>query len=247
MKKKYITQGVTMCAIAIVFFACAKKTSTIDPNVGKEYFPISTGKALTYRVDSTIYDDFTGTTKKSVSYIKDVIDTSFVDLIGQTSYYVKRYYKNDTATDFEFLNLYTLTPFSNRVEVVFDNLRYIKLVFPVTYQGTWGGNKFINTNTTKEPYSWLGDKPYSYKDLGKPHSNDSITFANTLTVFQKNELSGDTSSDKTQFGEYIYGLEKYGKDAGMVFKELIYFKKDPNVGGGLRKGFAMKMNCIKVE
>ena len=235
--------------ILVSLYSCTKKTTSLDINLGREYYPIATGKSITYKVDSTIYDDFTGNTYLTHCYIKDVIDTSFQDLLGQTAYYVKRFYKSDTATDYSFQNLYTVTAVSNRVEVMYDNLRYIKLVFPVTYLGSWGGNGYINTNSSKEPYAWIGDKPYTYKDLGKQFKNDSLTFPNTLTVFHMNELlpSSDTTAAITGFAEYTYSSEKYAKDIGLVNKEMMLIKKDLAIGGGKRRGFALKMNCIAYE
>jgi hypothetical protein len=237
----------TLVGICTAFvFGCKPVTTTTNVNLGKEYYPILTGRTIEYFVDSTIYDDFTGTQISKKSYIKDVIDTSFQDLTNNTVFYVKRYYKADTAKNYIFQQLYTVSALNSKIEVVQDNLRYIKLVFPVTYQGTWGGNKYINTNSTSEVYSWLGDKPYSYRDLGKPYV-DSITVPMALSVFQVNELNGDTNrNNKQSFGEFTYGKEIYGKEIGLVFKEIANIKKDPAFGGKL-KGFWTVMKCVRWE
>jgi hypothetical protein len=246
--KKLIFPALGLIALLALINACSKQTATINVDLGKEYYPIATGKSITYLVDSTIYDDFTGTITKTKSYIKDVIDTSYLDIQNRVCYFVKRYYKSGTDSNFEFSYLYTVQNIDNRIELVYDNLRYIKLVFPITYLGTWGGNGYINTSSSKEPYAWLGDKPYNYKDVAKPFKNDSLTFANTLTVFQKSELNGDTAAAKTNlFGDYSYGLERYAKDIGLVYKETQFIKKDPAVGGGKLKGFITKINCIAYQ
>jgi hypothetical protein len=246
--KKNIYYFITITIIAISIHSCAKKTTTIDINLGKEYYPLIIGKSITYSADSIIYDDFTGNTLHTHSFLKDVIDTQYLDIQNKPAYFVNRYYKSDSATEFTFLYQYSAIQVDNRLEVVYDNLRYIKLVFPVTFLGTWGGNSYINTSSTKEQYVWVTEKPYSYKDLGKPYTNDSLSFANTLTVFHVNEVNGDTNvAKKNLFGDFTYSIEKYGKDVGLVYKELIYKKKDPVIGGGRFRGFATKLSCIAYQ
>ena len=51
----------------------------------------------------------------------------------------------------------------------------------------------------------------------------------------------------TGFAEYTYSSEKYAKDIGLVNKEMMLIKKDLAIGGGKRRGFALKMNCIAYE
>jgi hypothetical protein len=245
--KQFTIASIALGIIILSIYSCAKKTTTIDLNLGKEYYPLVTGRSITYKVDSTIYDDFTGLVFQTHSYIKDVVDTQYLDIQNNPAFYVKRYYKSDSATDFTFSYMYTALIINNRLEIVYDNLRYIKLVFPVTYLGTWKGNEYINTSSSKEPYAWIDDKPYSYKDLGKPYTNDSLTFPNTLTVFHINEIKGDSTKSTTTFGDITYSSEKYGKNIGLIYKEVKTIKKDPVIGGGRWKGFEVKINCIAFD
>jgi hypothetical protein len=246
--KKIVFACISISLIVLVLQNCTKKVSTINLNVGKEYFPLQSGKTTIYKVDSTLFNDFDGSIEYKSGYIMDVIDTTFKDLLDSPTYYVKRYTKTDSQLNYTLQHVYYVTPYNNRIEEVFDNLRYIKLVFPITYLGTWGGNDYINTSSSKELYHWIGDKPYSYRDLGKPYNNDSLSFTNTLTVFQSNSLLGDTNkAEISKFGEFTYGVEKYAKGVGMVFKEVYYLKKDPSQtqGKGKQKGWRAIMQCVR--
>ncbi len=246
--KKIFFSIVSIALVLLVLQNCTKRVSTVNLNIGKEYLPLVTGKTFIYKVDSTIFNDFDGTIDYKHGFIMDVIDTTYKDILDSNAYYIKRFVKSDTQANYTFQQVYFITPYNNRIEQVQDNLRYIKLVFPITYLGTWGGNDYINTSSSKELYHWIGDKPYSYRDLGKPYTNDSLSFPNTLTVFQANSLLGDTNkAEITKFGELTYGLEKYAKGVGMVFKEVFYLKKDPSTssGKGKQKGWRATMHCVR--
>ena len=232
---------ITLLASIIIFNSCEKKTGTFDANSGKEYYPIKTGKTIVYKVDSTIYNDFDGTILHKTAYIKDVIDTTFLDLKKDTSYFVNRYYKTDSMADYDFFKLYYVTKYNNRIETVYDNLRYVNLVFPVTYLFSWGGNDYIST--LNEPYAWLGEKPYYYKNVGAAYNTDSLSFSNTVTVFQQDALDGDTSKTSI-YGTYNYGIEIYAKNVGLINKEISSIKRDKVSTKGNLKGFAIKMQCI---
>jgi hypothetical protein len=243
MKNRHVI-GIVVLITSICFFSCRKKIAEVPINYGREFYPIQIGKSITYQADSTIYDDFNGAVYHTTSYIKDVIDTPSLDLLNRKIYHVFRYYKAKPTDEFQFLSNYTIQEIDNRVELLQDNLRYIKLVFPITYLGTWGGTKYIVTNSSSDAYSWIGQKEYSYKEVGRPYQNDSINIPNTIMVFHTNELLGDTTETMLTFGVYTYSTEKYGKDIGLVNKELIFIKKDPAISSGRRKGFRSTLKCI---
>ena len=65
--------------LVFLLAACKKETETLNVDLGLNYFPEDSGTYVVYKVDSTIYDDFTATVRKSTVYLKEVISKQFPD------------------------------------------------------------------------------------------------------------------------------------------------------------------------
>jgi hypothetical protein len=232
----------SLVALSLIF-ACGKKTETIDTSVGKDYYPLTIGKYIEYKYDSTIYDDFIGKVYTNRYIARDVIDSSFIDLSGNTVYEIMRYIRPLNDSTFEPLFVYTAGLVGNQMQINELNLRYIKMVYPATFTGIWNGNAYINTSNTDN--SWLFGWRYKYADFGKAYAPDSaMNFANTLTVNQIEFSDGDTTATNSVYGSYTSAKEIYAKNVGLVYKKFLRWKKDPAVGGGKRKGYAIELRAI---
>jgi hypothetical protein len=228
------------CAMMV---ACKKKTTTVDINLGKNYFPLVSGKSITYTLDSTIYDDFLGVVYTNRYYVRDVVDSVFADNQGNESFLIARSIRADTETNFRPMRVYYATKRAQEIHIIDDNQRYIKMVFPVSYTGVWLGNSYIATSGSEN--SWLSDWRYKYSDFGAPLLvNDTASYPNTITINQRNSAEGDTSIKNTLFGAYTFAKEIYAKDIGLVYRSLIRWKKDPAIGGGKRRGYAVEFKAV---
>ncbi|MFM2387381.1 MAG: hypothetical protein RL660_2138 [Bacteroidota bacterium] len=119
----------------------------------------------------------------------------------------------------------------------------IKLVFPVSYTGVWNGNSYIATSSSD--FSWLSDWRYKYSSIGAPFQvNDTTSYASTITVDQRNNAEGDTAITNTNFGAYTFAKEVYAQNVGLVYRKLVRWKKDPAIGGGKRRGYAIELKAI---
>ena len=87
------------------------------------------------------------------------------------------------------------------VQVVEENVRFIKLIFPVKQSSTWDGNVW-NTN---------GEWDYIYSYVDAQESINSNNFSKVLCVTQK--------SFPTLISREYY-IEKYAKDVGLVYREI---------------------------
>ncbi len=238
--------GILIIAIigVTIYTSCKKVTGSVTTPTGQAFNPIKTNNYIVYRVDSTIYDDFSGTTYNTKCYFKDVIDTSYQDLTNQKAYFVLRYYKKLPTDTFKFYTIYTIKQTSSMYEMMYDNLRFIKMVYPITYNGSWNGNIYIIQNGTQEKYNWMFDWKYQYTNFGKPFSTDSLHFDKTITVNQVNLAEGDTSKNK-EFGAYTYSQDRYAENKGLIYSNLVYWKKDPSIAGGNKGGFDAKFYAIE--
>jgi hypothetical protein len=230
-------------------FSCKKETTELSFERIQNYYPISKGKYITYRLDSTVYTTL-GTKKEVRSYIViDVLDTSITDNLGKIAYVFKRSIRNSIdTTQWDLLTTYRVSIDSAKIAVTENNLRFIKLVSPLREGLTWKGNSFVNSNDNNNLVfldGWL----YSY---GKPNVRQTINgnpFIETVSVFQKNDTIGNPN-DKKMYAEILFSKEVYAKNIGLVYKEFIHETwQPPNanlVNGYYEEGsYGIKLSLIK--
>jgi hypothetical protein len=157
-----------------------------------ELFPLQVGKYIVYRTDSTVFTNF-GTETQIHSYQeKNLIDAQITDASGRISYRVYRYLRDTAGVQpWQSAGTYFITPLSNQVEVVENNLRFIKLHLPVQKDFTWNGNSYLNNNPY-EQYSFLNDDymntwKYTYISTSDIFNYNQQTLNNVVKVVQVDE------------------------------------------------------------
>lgn len=223
-------------AVLILVFSC-KKDKQIEnaPDLGYDYFPVTMGKYVVYDVDSTAYIQPSGSVIHAKYQIKEVIDSMFLDNQNRVTYRLSRYYKNYNASipydqmPWTYKDAWMINRTATTAEEVEENVRYIKLIFPVEKNAKWNGNA---QNT-------IGDWQYKYTKVDGPETINGINFDNTLTVLQHNE---------TPAIYYKNYEEKYAKGIGMIYKEIsdYTFKIAGGVlyPGQISEGIIYKMTVV---
>ena len=193
--------------LVFVAFACKKKVEA-PPDLGYDYAPTTLGKFVIYDVDSVVYDDFKHDTTYFKYRIKEKLEEIYVDNQGRNAIKLVRYIKkyNDTISYDNIIwtvkDVWNYTRTATTLEVVEEDIRFTKLIFPVKEESTWNGNA---NNTNGE---W--DYKYTYTDVSE--TINGTTFDNVLMVTQK--------SDKGNVIHREYYVEKYAKDVGLVYREI---------------------------
>jgi len=198
-------------AISVVLFGCKKDTPP-KVDLGYNYYPAAIGSWLIYDVDSTVFDGFASDTIYYEFQIKEVLESTFMDDEGRESIRIERYKRDNTNAEWQIKDIWTTTVTENRVEVVEENVRYIKLTFPAKEGYTWNGNAF--NDYEKEDYA--------YEDVDVSTTVGGISFDSALTVLHVNDslpIIGQTKS-----------LEKYARNVGMIYKEYIDMDFQTNDG-----------------
>ena len=131
--KKYLL----LVPVIICLFSCKKTTETLNIVAINDLYPIAVGKTYFYRLDSTVTASF-GASLVTKSYLaKDSIESTFLDASGRKSFRIFRYLRDTLATQpWTFTATYYSTIDSNKIEYNDNNLRYITLVNPVSYNTT---------------------------------------------------------------------------------------------------------------
>src|SRR6478736_9235914 len=117
--------------LILVNFGC-KKSNPLVTDTPADYYPMHVGNYIIYRMDSLKYVNV-GSQDIVISYhAKEVVEDSITDNLGRPSYRVTRYLSdtNESAAWVPSI-AYMVTPLKGSVEVVENNLRFIKLVTPV--------------------------------------------------------------------------------------------------------------------
>ncbi|MBS1917524.1 MAG: hypothetical protein JST87_14730 [Bacteroidetes bacterium] len=246
MKKFYLFFSIVF--IGVVIMSGCKKTANFQTESLTDYLQLQSGKYITYRMDSTLFVNF-GTQDTVISYLaKDMVDTTITDNLNRPSWRVIRYI-NDTAASGDWLSneTYMVTPTKQDVEVVENNMRYIKLVAPITDGYSWPGNSYIDaTSDTFNVVTYLQGWNYTYDSVGMPFTTLWGTVPNSVTVQQRNEVIGDPTNPSI-YSEINYSEEVYGKGIGLIYKNFFHAEFQPPNGGtsvGSWSGYGIRLNMV---
>ena len=209
---------------AILLNDC-KKQDNFSSSALIDYYPLQTGKYITYELDSTVFINF-GQRDTVITYqVRDVVDSQITDNIGRLAYRIIRYIRDNSAESWTPNNTFMVVPTENTIEFVENNLRFQKLKLPIRDGFSWKGNSFIDTYSLNSDLKYLDDWDYTYDSVNVPLSIGSLNFDNTIKVAQRDEFLGQDPSDPaTQYAERNYGVEKYAKSVGLIYKEFIHWE-----------------------
>ena len=90
------------------------------------------------------FDDVTLTSDTIHYQVKEELDSTFIDDTGNQAYRIERSRRNDTASFWTITDIWYCNLTSSTAEKVEENLRFIKLSFPMFKNKTWAGNKYIH-------------------------------------------------------------------------------------------------------
>ncbi|HRP55781.1 hypothetical protein [Agriterribacter sp.] len=206
---------------------CKKQTEAFAFTTSvNDYYPLEVGKYIVYQMDSTVFVNF-DTHEEVHSYqVKDIVDAEIADNLGRPSYRIRRMIRDSAGMDPWVDNAtFMITPLKRSIEVVENNLRFIKLTSPVKENYYWRGNSYINAVNELD---YLAFWDYTYTSVGQPFSLDNISVENTVTVLQNDYSTGDPSLAPTQAASKNYSIEIYGKDIGLIYKDFIYWLYNKN-------------------
>ena len=134
------SKNLILCLAAIAFLAsvtsCEKETEEFKTDTVADYMPLTVGKYITYRLDSTVFTNFQRNTEIHRYQVKHIVDAAVPDNLGRPGYRILRYLRDSTGTQPWVENgTYFISPLADQVEVVEDNLRFIKLHLPFKLNG----------------------------------------------------------------------------------------------------------------
>jgi hypothetical protein len=242
---------------SLLLFSCSGKTEQLETDLLTDYIQLQPGKYITYRVDSMVFTNFGRTTEIHKYQEKHVIDALVMDNENRPSYRVFRYLRDSAGTQAWTNNgSYFITVLDDQVEVIEDNLRVIKLHMPVKEGFRWQGNKYLPDDPYGSIYTFstddfMRDWDFSFSSLntetiGQTNIPDVRTVEYSIFEPSVNVLN-NMPIVNTNYAYNTYCQEKYAKNIGLVYKELILWEHQPNSsgsGGPYKTGFGVTMWMI---
>lgn len=179
------------------FSSCEKRGKAED--FYYDYFPIEIGSYVTYDVEENIYD----LQSTSETYqIKELIESEFVDNLGRPSLRIERYKRATADDEWKIKDVWHSTRTTSQAEKTEENVRYVKMSFPIRNYQEWDGNIY---NTENE---WL----YFYDSIGDSRTINGLSFDETVKVVQRENFN---------LIEQEEAYEIYANGVGLIYRKLI--------------------------
>ncbi len=243
---------------AITVFSCNEKEEFITDKIS-DYQQFASGEYITYRLDSMVFTNFGRSTEIHKYQVKHVIDAAITDNQGRPSYRVYRYIRDSVnatswtpSQPWTASGSYLITPLADQMEVIEDNLRFIKLHLPIKDGFSWKGNKFLPTDPYQTKYNFSNDDnmaewDYYYDGTPSSFSYRNINYTDVQTVEEVNEAFNAPVTNVSAYGSKSRAVEKYSKNIGLVYREYELWEYQPNTGGQggpYKTGFGITMWMI---
>jgi hypothetical protein len=244
---KPLTLAAALFLTAIIFNGCSKETETLPTATIADYYPTEIGKSVTYRMDSTVFVNFNSTEEVHSYVAMDVVEAQLTDNLNRPSFRVHRYIR-DTAETQPWMEdvTYLVTPLQTSLELVDNNLRYIKLHLPIRDDYSWKGNSYIDTYSTNSDLHYLDDWDYIYANAYQPYDLGNQVVDSSVIVNQIDEVIGDPTVDSV-FSRKDYSIEVYGKGIGLIYKNFLHREYQPPTPGkdAYILGYGIKLIMIR--
>lgn len=232
-------------------FSCSEKKEEFPTEELSEYMPLEAGKYIVYRLDSLVFTNFQRDIEVHSYQVKHVVDGETSDNLNRKSYRIYRFLRNADGTgDWVNNGSYLVTPLFDRVEVIEDNLRFIKLHAPLREGYNWKGNNYLHL----DPYGsykftlfgYMKNWDYNYDIFNGMEEYEGQQYTDVWTVEQENYGENFPVTEPARPGGRIRAVEKYAKNIGLVFREYQIVEYEPNTTGPepYYRGFGVTMWMI---
>ncbi len=204
-----------LCCV-LLWSACTRETEQVNIDFGYEYFPLKVGRSWEYQVDSIIFDPAgSGTAIDSTRIwaLETALDF-FLDHAGDTIFRVERYERGDTGQVWQIRKVMALSRTAQQAQRTEDNLRFVKLGFPLSKHAAWNGARFIDPEQTVvvagEILKMFNGWRSTVLEYGTAWNNGIMNFDDAVVV---------SHADSENLVEYRYVQEAYARGVGLVFAE----------------------------
>ena len=205
-------------SLALAFQACEESTETRDLQENYEYFPLAIGHRLIYELDSLNFiAGGNGIIKDSShTFVREVIVDTLSDNLGNTLYKIERFERKNDTLDWAIKDVWTASRDDIRAFRTEENLKFVKLVFPLKEGKNWKSTAFLDENMIftvagGETMEVFKDWKSEVVSFGQAEQIGDLSFDEVTTVLHANTEN---------LIELRYVEEKYAKDIGLIYREM---------------------------
>jgi len=206
---------------AIAATSCKKQTENKTNFLGLTYFPVKVGKQAVYRVDSIVYDGFSGQIDTSSYLLMERMDTMIKDLENRDTYVIGRYVKQASDTAWKLTGYHRANRSNTTAERLESNVRYVKMSFPVKEGRQWEGNAY-NTDVPQT---------YKYVSANVPRNFGLLRLDSTATVLQIDDVIEGLYKN--------YAEETFAAGIGLVSKRIETFDYQQAFSSGFKLTYTL--------
>lgn len=212
----------TILAAFLFMLSCQHQAVDEDLIHVSSYYPLHVGNFIIYTVDSIHYHETVPWDTSHYEVKEELVDT-FYDNENRLNYRIERSRRHDESEEFELTNVWNVLETKDQIQKVENNLRYIKLVGPISTDQIWDGHKYLGgledifVEEQCNNLSFLEDWNFNYAAIEEPMSINGFSFDKTVTVIEEGMIN---------LIEYSYSKEVYAEGIGLVYKEFDHFTDD---------------------
>jgi len=189
-----------------VFISCKKQDiEQTQIKFDYNYFPLDSGAWRQYAVSQIVVDDATNIRDTSVYQLKEVNSGWILNASGNSVMRIERFVRSNNNDKWKINSVWQAGIDNRNAFQIEENVKYIKLKFPIKVNRSWNGNAYNNIDT-------LSNYRYNIESLDILDSVNNIIFDSVLKVIQK---------DKTSIIDKVYFFEKYAYGVGLIEKQQI--------------------------
>ncbi len=220
LSRFFFSVGTAVVLIVLLtgMVSCDKHdTEPFDPDFGYEYFPLKVGQIREFAVDSIIFDPAPGGTRIDTNswLIQEAVVDSFPGQDGLIWYRIERLQRQSDTLPWQIGKVFAEARNERQAFRTEDNLRFIKMTFPLKLNESWDGNTFFskttNVEVAGEQIKMFIDWDYRILELGSSLQVGEMSFQDVCAIQLANSEN---------FIEYRQGVEHYAKNIGLVYREL---------------------------
>jgi len=221
---------VMIATLVFLLTACKKSSETLQTDSISDYYPLQVGKYITYQLDSLVYTNFGVNIVTRTYQVKYSVDAQITDNLGRPAYRIIRFIRKTAANPWVSDATFMATNTGNGLEFVENNMRFLKLRTPIKDFYSWKGHSFLDTYSINSEIKYMDDWDYVYDSVNMPLKVGTFNLDSTLRVDQRDEVIGNPN-DPASYAEINYGMEKYAKHIGLVYRRFFHSEWQPPTSG----------------
>ena len=237
MRFNFLTTFLLSGFVCLLLISCSEKTEQLQTDQVADFVNLQPGKYITYRTDSLVFPNFGRNTATHKYQEKHLIDAQITDNEGRLSYRVFRFIRDSAGTQpWKNRGTYFITPVGDQLEVIEDNLRFVKLHMPIREGFSWKGNTHLGDNPYQTLYAFSNDDDmpnwdFYYDNFAPTITYKGQTYNDVWTIEAAEENFHIPIVDPNLYATKTRAFERYARGIGLVYREYEMWEYQPNPGG----------------